>query len=259
MGDILVTVAGTVATTLQTTMTRGGRVATFRMASNVRRFDRNRGGWYDAETNFVTVTCWRQLAENVLSSIAKGEPVVAFGRMRVRPWKNEDREGTTVEIEAFAIGHDLSRGTTTFRRNQAEPAEPISDASQVEALHRQIESENDLLPGGITVPAQAVASAGQVNPAGAHATATVERPAAVERPGAVERPATAVELPAVANLPAMAWPMPDDPIPAGVPAPTPVPAADAVPERRGAGRGSRTAGTGDASRAESTDTAGRAA
>ncbi|MCI0688445.1 MAG: single-stranded DNA-binding protein [Sporichthyaceae bacterium] len=142
MAEIPITVAGNVATSIQGKLTAAGRVASFRLASNVRRFDRARGAWYDAETNYFTVTCWRQLADNVLSSLAKGEPVLVSGRVHVRQWKSEEREGTTVEIEASAVGHDLSRGTSAFRRKEPEAAETSFDSSQLEELHRMVEAED---------------------------------------------------------------------------------------------------------------------
>jgi single-strand DNA-binding protein len=79
MAEIPIAVVGNVATSVQGKLTSAGRVASFRLASNVRRFDRTRGIWYDAETNYFTVTCWRQLADNVLSSLSKGDPVVVSG------------------------------------------------------------------------------------------------------------------------------------------------------------------------------------
>ena len=143
MAEIPIAVVGNVATSVQGKLTSAGRVASFRLASNVRRFDRTRGIWYDAETNYFTVTCWRQLADNVLSSLSKGDPVVVSGRVHVRAWKNAEREGITVEIEAGAVGHDMSRGTSAFRRKEPEPPEPVVDASQVDELHRMIEAESD--------------------------------------------------------------------------------------------------------------------
>ncbi|MGH8837123.1 MAG: single-stranded DNA-binding protein, partial [Actinomycetes bacterium] len=143
MAEIPIAVVGNVATSVQGKLTSAGRVASFRLASNVRRFDRTRGIWYDAETNYFTVTCWRQLADNVLSSLSKGDPVVVSGRIHVRAWKNAEREGITVEIEAGAVGHDMSRGTSAFRRKEPEPPEPVVDGSQVDELHRMIEAEGD--------------------------------------------------------------------------------------------------------------------
>jgi len=143
MAEIPIAVVGNVATSVQGKDTSAGRVASFRLASNVRRFDRSRGIWYDGETNFFTVTCWRQLADNVLSSLSKGDPVVVSGRIHVRAWKTTDRDGITVEIEANAVGHDMSRGTSAFRRKEPEPPEPVVDVSQIDELHRMIEAEAD--------------------------------------------------------------------------------------------------------------------
>ncbi len=49
--------------------------------------------------------------------IAKGQRVVVTGRLRVRDWESGDRTGTTVELDADAIGHDLSWGTAVFTRS----------------------------------------------------------------------------------------------------------------------------------------------
>ena len=39
-----------------------------------------------------------------------------MGRLRVRDWDNGERAGTSVEIEAENIGHDLVWGSSTFVR-----------------------------------------------------------------------------------------------------------------------------------------------
>src|SRR5665647_3181649 len=43
-----------------------------------------------------------------------GEPVLVYGRMRINQWVNGERSGTTVEIDAYNGGHDLSWGQTKF-------------------------------------------------------------------------------------------------------------------------------------------------
>jgi single-strand DNA-binding protein len=119
-----VTFVGNVATEIRSTRSRDGvPVASFRIASTTRRFERGKG-WTDHDTIFVTVVCWRQLAEHVASSFAKGEPVIATGRLRMRQWTADDgRSGTAVELEAVAAGHDLSRGIAAFTRTAARPVE----------------------------------------------------------------------------------------------------------------------------------------
>jgi single-strand DNA-binding protein len=113
------TLVGNVATEIRSARSREGvAIASFRVASTTRRFERGKG-WTDVDTLFVTVVCWRQLAEHVASSFAKGEPIIVTGRLRMRQWSTEDgRSGTAVELEATAAGHDLNRGVAAFTRAQ---------------------------------------------------------------------------------------------------------------------------------------------
>lgn len=99
------------------TTDRGLPIATFRVASTPRRFDRDRQTWVDGETNWYSVTCFRALAQNVHATLDKGDPVVVTGRLKVRRWENEQgQRGTAVEIDADGVGHDLTFGTGSFVR-----------------------------------------------------------------------------------------------------------------------------------------------
>jgi single-strand DNA-binding protein len=119
MPDII-TVTGLVATTPRhLTTSEGLPITSFRLASTQRRFDRSQERWIDAETNWYTISAFRQLAVNAASSIAKGERIVVAGRLRIREWESGDRTGTNIEIDADAIGHDLTWGTTKFSRSIA--------------------------------------------------------------------------------------------------------------------------------------------
>jgi len=62
------------------------------------------------------VTSFRQLAINASTSINKGERIVVSGKIRVRDWDNGERSGTSVEIDADALGHDLTWGHASFTR-----------------------------------------------------------------------------------------------------------------------------------------------
>jgi single-strand DNA-binding protein len=119
-----VTFIGNVATDIRSAHSRDGvPITSFRLASTTRRFERGMG-WSDVDTIFVTVVCWRQLAEHAASSFSKGEPVIVTGRLRMRQWTGQDgRSGTAVELEAVAAGHDLSRGTAAFTRSSPRPVE----------------------------------------------------------------------------------------------------------------------------------------
>jgi single-strand DNA-binding protein len=72
--------------------------------------------WKDGETNWFTITAFKQLAINTAEALSKGDRIVLTGSLKVRDWDNGERNGTSVEIEADSIGHDLSWGTSTFKR-----------------------------------------------------------------------------------------------------------------------------------------------
>ena len=116
MSDII-TLTGLVATTPRhLTTSEGLAITSFRLASSQRRFDRAQQKWIDADTNWYTVSAFRALATNAAVSVVKGDRVIVTGRLRIRDWENTDRSGTTVEIEADSIGHDMFWGTSAFTR-----------------------------------------------------------------------------------------------------------------------------------------------
>ncbi|GAB3273706.1 single-stranded DNA-binding protein [Arthrobacter pigmenti] len=113
-----ITVRGFVASEVRRHDTHSGdELATFRMGSTERRFNRQQNTWEDGETNWYSVSCFRGLAKNVAVSLNKGEKVVVHGRLQIRPWTSSDgRAMTTVGIEALTVGHDLMWGISGYRR-----------------------------------------------------------------------------------------------------------------------------------------------
>lgn len=112
-----ITLTGLVATTPRhLTTSEGLAITSFRLASSDRAFNRELGRWVDSETNWYTVSSFRALAENAAESIEKGDRVVVVGRLKLRDWGDGDRSGTSVEVEARAMGHDLSWGRATYKR-----------------------------------------------------------------------------------------------------------------------------------------------
>ena len=111
------TLKGLVATTPRHLITQDGLpITSFRLACATRRFDRSTNNWVDGETNWYTITAFKDLAINVAQSVSKGDRVFVEGRLRVRDWDNGERAGTSVEIESNALGFDISWGTGTFTR-----------------------------------------------------------------------------------------------------------------------------------------------
>lgn len=115
-----ITLAGLVATTPRhLTTSEGLAITSFRLASSQRRFDRPTNRWVDGDTNWYTVSSFRALAENVAVSVNKGDRVIVSGKLRIRDWENTDRSGTTVEVEAETLGHDLAWGISRYTRNSS--------------------------------------------------------------------------------------------------------------------------------------------
>ncbi|WP_043669613.1 single-stranded DNA-binding protein [Streptomyces xylophagus] len=124
MNDTTICAVGNVATQPMYRDLAAGPSARFRLAVTSRYWDREKNAWTDGHTNFFTVWANRQLATNVAASLSVGDPVVVQGRLKVR---TEVREGqpnwSSADIDAVAIGHDLARGTSAFRRaNKSETA-----------------------------------------------------------------------------------------------------------------------------------------
>ena len=113
-----ITLTGLVATDPRHIVTSEGLpITTFRLASTQRRFDRSQERWVDGDTNWYTITAFRQLAMNSAGSVKKGERVLVTGRLRIREWQSGERNGMNIDVEADALGHDLTWGSTSFTRS----------------------------------------------------------------------------------------------------------------------------------------------
>ncbi|MET4922876.1 single-stranded DNA-binding protein [Streptomyces sp. PSRA5] len=132
MNDTVVTLVGNAATGVEYRETSTGGVARFRFAVTPRRWDRRNSAWTDGSTSFYTVCAWRNLGANLTASVNVGDPLVVHGRLRVRDEANDGQRRTFVDIDAVSIGHDLTWGTSAFKRvARANPAltERPADAS----------------------------------------------------------------------------------------------------------------------------------
>lgn len=144
-----ITVQGLVATTPRHIKTQDGlEITSFRLASSDRRYDTTKKRWTDSETNWYTITSFKQLALNTHKSVNKGDRLIIQGNLRIRDWDNGERAGTSVEIEANAIGHDLSWGESVFNRTvlvrEPEP-EQIDNTAELERVKSELTELRELL------------------------------------------------------------------------------------------------------------------
>jgi single-strand DNA-binding protein len=129
MRETPVTVVGTLVSDMRPRRVGpdGTLVLNFRVACNERRFDKTSESWVDGESLYLSVSCWRRLAENA-ASLVKGDPVIVKGKLRTREWTTEqgDRR-SVVELEANSIGPDLARCAVTVRKQRREQLPRVGD------------------------------------------------------------------------------------------------------------------------------------
>lgn len=128
-----------------------GNVRTvMRVATTPRWQDRASGEWREGHPTFVTVVCWRALAENVAASVNKGDPVVVTGRLRMGTYTAPDGQSRqSVELHASAVGHDLTMGRSRFTRSSRAPTGDDAGGGEKTAA----------LDGGVTGAASSSAAA----------------------------------------------------------------------------------------------------
>ena len=137
MKEIQVTVVGNVATPPVLRGTPGGHlVASFRVACTSRRFDKAEGKWRDGDTVFTSVSCWRELGENVAQSLSVGDGVLVQGTLSQREYVTSAGETrSSLDITATAVGPDLSRGVAKLARSLrvSRASEPVGEPALAES------------------------------------------------------------------------------------------------------------------------------
>jgi single-strand DNA-binding protein len=132
MNESMVTFQGWLGADVQLRSAGGVPVASFRVACTPRRFNRTSQEWSDGPTQWFTVNAWRALAEHCADSLRRGDPVVVHGRLSQSTWVNsEGVECTSVEVEAGFVGHDLTRGRSSFTKAERRQAGQVPVATPV--------------------------------------------------------------------------------------------------------------------------------
>ena len=117
MFDTTLTVVGNVVDDPTQRTANGAQVASFRLASTSRRFDKESEDYVDGHKLFLTVNCWDDMAANVVQSLRKGQPIVVYGRLSSREYVKDEQRRVSYELVADAIGHNLARGRSEFVRS----------------------------------------------------------------------------------------------------------------------------------------------
>jgi single-strand DNA-binding protein len=97
------------------------------------------GKWKEEEPTFISVTAWRELAENVNESLNKGDGVVVSYLMKQARYTARDgSQASRLVFTATDVGASLKRATMQPTRNprqdhESEPTPPVIPAGEVEA------------------------------------------------------------------------------------------------------------------------------
>jgi single-strand DNA-binding protein len=119
-GDTIITIIGNITNDPELRFTpSGAAVANFTVASTPRAFDRQSNEWKDGETLFMRCSVWRDAAENVAESLARGSRVIVTGRLKSRSYDTKEGEKRTVmELEVDEVGPSLRYATAKVNKTQ---------------------------------------------------------------------------------------------------------------------------------------------
>lgn len=146
LNDTMVTLQGHVGGAVTLRQAGDSQVANLRVACTPRRLQRRTNEWVDGETQWYSVSAWRHLGEHCARSLSSGDPVIVHGRLHARSYVNKDGvEVTGLEIEALLVGHDLSRGITTFSKRPS--AAELAERSRAEQSPVTTPPAEEAVPG----------------------------------------------------------------------------------------------------------------
>ncbi|MDU0478367.1 single-stranded DNA-binding protein [Staphylococcus chromogenes] len=96
----------------------GAAVATFRVASTPRTFDRQQNQWVDGQPLFLECQAWRQLAENIEATLAKGMRVIVQGNLGMQHWQDQNtgQNRSKMLLDVQAVGPDLRYAQAQVQR-----------------------------------------------------------------------------------------------------------------------------------------------
>lgn len=109
----------------------GPTACTFRLGCTRGYYDANRV-WRSHPTTWISVKAFRRLADNVLNSIRKGDPVIVVGQLGTETWTQNGEERSRIVIDATSVGHDLNGGVANLRKMQKEEVRPTQSSDPAE-------------------------------------------------------------------------------------------------------------------------------
>jgi single-strand DNA-binding protein len=96
----------------------GVAMVKFTVASTPRVFDRDKNEYRDGDPLFLTCTAWRDMAEHIAESLAKGTRVVVSGRLKLSRWEDKDtgEKRSAYGLDVDEIGPSLRFATAKVQK-----------------------------------------------------------------------------------------------------------------------------------------------
>jgi|AntAceMinimDraft_6_1070360.scaffolds.fasta_scaffold03909_9 single-strand DNA-binding protein len=112
-----VTLTGTLGQDPELRFTSAGKAVASLSVVTSKSVKTDSGAWENHEETWWRVTAWEKLAENVVESLKKGDPVIVVGRSFMESYVGKDgAERQSLKVNAFNVGLDLKRRTVSVNR-----------------------------------------------------------------------------------------------------------------------------------------------
>ena len=120
-GETVITIVGNLTADPEIrTLSNGGTVANFSIASTPRTWNRNTNQFEDGQALFLRCSAWRDLASHCAQTLRKGMRVIAQGRLQQRSYQAKDGTNRTViEMTVDEIGPSLKYATAQVQKMQS--------------------------------------------------------------------------------------------------------------------------------------------
>jgi single-strand DNA-binding protein len=117
-GEVPVTIIGTTTAPADLRFTASGHaVASFTVAVNPRRFDKQRNEWVEQPTQWYRCSVWREAAENAAETLSdKGMRVMVSGNLNPREYEKDGVKRMSLDVDVEELGVSLKWATAKVSR-----------------------------------------------------------------------------------------------------------------------------------------------
>lgn len=123
-----VTLTGTLGHDPELRFTPSGKaVASMRVVTSKSVLNKDTDKWENEEETWWAVTAWDQLAQNIVETLLKGDPVIVVGRTFMESYTDKaGNERQSLKVNAYTVGLDLKRRSASVSRTPRGPKQGAS-------------------------------------------------------------------------------------------------------------------------------------